>query len=139
MSQYLFYLVLENSKCKEYMTEKLFYNAYLKGAIPIIQGPSVEECQKFLPPNSYLHLDNYTTIKELAEDILRISTDEKELLYYHQWRNHFEVVNEHGYFGVKPLRLCRVCEAMNYNDDEESVYSEQKLREFLDPAPLCRN
>lgn len=121
------------------MTEKLFYNAYSKGAIPIIQGPTPEECKQFLPQNSYLHLEDYATLKDLADDIERISKNEEDLLYYHKWRNHFEVLNEHGYFGVKPTRLCRVCEAMNYNDDKHSVYSEQELREFLDPSILCRS
>lgn len=138
MSYYLFYLALENSKCSQYITEKLFHNAYSRGAIPIIQGPSVEDCQNLLPPNSYLHVDNYANLKELAADIVRISKNEKELLFYHEWRNDFEVLNEHGFFGTKSFHLCRVCEAMNYNDDAESVYSEKRIFEFLNSSLLCR-
>lgn len=138
LSQYLFYLALENSKCREYMTEKLFHNAYSKGAIPIIQGPSLEDCKLFLPPNSYLHIDNYDSLEELADDIVRISEDENKLLHYHQWRNHFRVLNEHGFFKTKSFHLCRVCEAINYNDEATSVYSEHRLQQFLEPSMLCR-
>lgn len=120
------------------MTEKLFHNAYSIGAIPVIQGSSVEDCQNFLPPNSYLHVDNYASLKDLAEDILRISKNEAELLFYHEWRNHFEVTNEHGFVGTKSYHLCRVCEALNYNDDAVSVYSKTRILDFLDPSILCR-
>lgn len=138
MSNYLFYLVLENTKCKEYITEKIFYHAYSRGAIPVIQGPTVEDCERLLPPNSYLHIDNYDSLEALAEDIIKISKDKERLLSYHEWRNHFEVLNEHGYFGSKSYHLCRVCEAINYNDENEKVYRESDIKNFLGPMTLCR-
>lgn len=99
----------------------------------------MEECEQYLPPNSYLHLDNYANFKDLSDDIKRISEDEKELLRYHQWRNHFEVLNEHGYFGTRSFHLCRLCEAMNYNDKAESVYDERKINYFLNNSLSCRD
>lgn len=138
IANYLFYLVFENSLCEDYLTEKLFYNAYSKGAIPVIMGPSVDNCKQLLPPNSFLHVDNYKTPQELAEHMLHISKDEKNILSYHRWRNDFEVVNEHGYFGSKSYHFCRVCEALNYNDVKEKVYDEKALRTFFDSNLSCR-
>ncbi|XP_072931546.1 4-galactosyl-N-acetylglucosaminide 3-alpha-L-fucosyltransferase FUT6-like [Epargyreus clarus] len=137
MSQYLFYLVFENSKCKEYLTEKSFYHAYSKGAIPVFLGPPLEDCEKLLPPNSFLHVDNFQYPKDLAEEMVRIANDQDRLLSFHQWRANFEVRNEHGYFGSRSFHLCRVCEALNYNDEKEKVYSEKDLEEFLNPTKTC--
>jgi hypothetical protein len=133
----MFYLVFENSKCRQYLTEKIFHNAYSKGAIPIILGPPVEDCEKLLPPNSFLHVDDYETAKDLANDIKRISKSNESLLYYHQWRNNFDVVNEHGYFNSRSFHFCRVCEALNYNDERRKSYHLTDLELFLDPKPLC--
>lgn len=139
MKQYLFYIVLENSKCKEYITEKLFNHAYSRGSIPIIQGPSIKDCERLLPPNSYLHLDNYATIRDLVKDIKDITENNEKLASFHMWRYNFEVRNEHGFFGSKSYHLCRLCEAMNYNDKTKSAYSEEDLKRFLDSTTLCRN
>ncbi|XP_039754178.1 4-galactosyl-N-acetylglucosaminide 3-alpha-L-fucosyltransferase FUT6-like isoform X2 [Pararge aegeria] len=139
MSEYLFYLVFENSQCDEYLTEKSFYHAYSKGAIPVIMGPSIDVCEKLLPPDSFLHVDSYENAQKLAYDMIKISQDETLLLKYHRWRNDFAIANEHGYFGSKSYHLCRICEALNFNDDKEKVYDENSLRQFLDPSLLCRD
>ncbi|XP_049869329.1 alpha-(1,3)-fucosyltransferase 7-like [Pectinophora gossypiella] len=62
---YIFYLVFENSSCRQYMTEKLFHHAYAKGAIPVILGPPLIDCLSLLPPNSFLHVDSYKSLKDL--------------------------------------------------------------------------
>ncbi|XP_037872953.1 alpha-(1,3)-fucosyltransferase 7 [Bombyx mori] len=137
ISNYLFYFVLENSLCKEYITEKLFHQAYAKGAIPIIQGPPLEDCKRLLPPNSFLHLDEYRSPKKLANEIRNITSNEDNLLSYHLWRNHFQVINEHGYFGTKSYHYCRICEALNYNDETESVYDSVRINNFMDASKSC--
>ncbi|CAK1547215.1 unnamed protein product [Leptosia nina] len=136
-ASYLFYLVFENSQCREYLTEKAFNNAYEKGAIPIIMGPKVDECVDLLPPNSFLHIDQFNGPKHLAEYMISLSRDNQALLEFHRWRNNFKIVNEHGYFGTKSFHYCRVCEALNYNDGRGKVYGEDELRWFLDPKKLC--
>ncbi|XP_013143526.1 PREDICTED: alpha-(1,3)-fucosyltransferase 6-like isoform X2 [Papilio polytes] len=137
ISEYLFYLVFENSKCQEYLTEKAFYHAYSKGAIPVIMGPTVQECETLLPPDSFLHVDNYDTVEELAMDIINISKDLPRLLLYHEWRRHFKVINEHGYFGSKSQHYCRICEALNYNDEGVKIYDENMLKPYFDVASTC--
>ena len=36
LDDYKFFLSFENSRCREYMTEKLWWNAYGKGAVPVV-------------------------------------------------------------------------------------------------------
>lgn len=102
-------------------------------------GPSVENCNQILPPNSFLHVDNYANPQALAEEIKRLSNDISKLLTFHEWRRHFQVVNDHGYFGSKSKHYCRICEALNYNDDTIKVYDERRIRNFLDPSISCTN
>ncbi|KAF9424084.1 hypothetical protein HW555_000793 [Spodoptera exigua] len=137
IANYLFYLVLENTSCYQYLTEKGFYHAYSKGAIPIIFGPSREDVQSLLPPNSYIFADEETNIENLAKEIKTIASNTDLLISMHMWRNHFKVINEHGYFGTKSYHLCRVCEALNYNNEEEKVYDQELLDVFLDPSKSC--
>ncbi|KAJ8730083.1 hypothetical protein PYW07_017121 [Mythimna separata] len=137
VAEYLFYLVLENSSCYQYLTEKAFYHAYSKGAIPIVFGPSLEDVEMLLPPDSYLYADEDTNIETLARDINAIARNSELILAMHMWRNHFKVVNEHGYFGTESFHMCRVCEALNYNDAKEKVYDKPLLDAFLDPARSC--
>lgn len=139
INNYYFYLAFENSECRQYFTEKIFYNAYAKGAIPIVMGPPVSDCEKILPPQSFLHVDNFDSPEHLATEILRISESEEKIQMYHKWRQHFEIVNEHGYFGSKSMHLCRLCEALNYNDGQTKVYDEDSLKLYLDPKLLCSN
>ncbi|XP_022831167.1 alpha-(1,3)-fucosyltransferase 9-like [Spodoptera litura] len=137
IAEYLFYLVLENTSCYQYLTEKVFHHAYSKGAIPVIFGPSRGDVESLLPPNSYIFADADTAIQNLAKDIKAVASNVDLLLSMHTWRNHFEVINEHGYFGTKSYHLCRVCEALNYNSEEEKVYDSELLDVFLDPSKSC--
>lgn len=137
LKNYLFYLSLENAHCTQYMTEKLFYNAYLKGAIPVIAGPSLEDCKQLLPPNSFIYVDSFRNIRELAKSLKTISNNLERIWKYHEWRLHFKVVNEDGYFGTKSVHLCRICEALNFNDGEVSIYDQKRLEEFFDVNTNC--
>ncbi|XP_053607478.1 glycoprotein 3-alpha-L-fucosyltransferase A-like isoform X2 [Plodia interpunctella] len=137
INQYYFYLVMENSRCRQYLSEKVFHFAYGKGAIPIILGAPPRDCKTLLPPNSYLHAKLFSH-KDLADKIISIIHNENDFFSYHLWRNHFEVLNEHGYFGSKSYHLCRLCEALNYNDDKRKIYKLDDMRHMLDSKALCR-
>lgn len=120
------------------MTEKLFYNAYVKGAIPVIAGPSLEDCRKLLPPNSFIYVDSFKDIRALVRELKGISKSLEKIWKYHEWRVHFKVVSEDGYFGTPSVHLCRVCEALNYNDGEVSIYDPKRLNDFFDINSNCR-
>lgn len=64
ISNYYFYLSIENSNCKDYVTEKLS-NAYLAGVVPIVDGPT--DYRPFIPTtHSVIRMDDFDTPKELA-------------------------------------------------------------------------
>ncbi|XP_028168329.1 alpha-(1,3)-fucosyltransferase 7-like isoform X1 [Ostrinia furnacalis] len=138
LNKYLFYLAFENSKCRQYLTEKVYHNAYDKGAIPIVMGPPVADCVKLLPPNSFLHVSAYDSPRELAMEILYLSINDEYFELFHKWRFYFSVINEHGFLGTTSLQLCRVCEALNYNDNGTKVYDEESMKIYVDRNILCK-
>ncbi|KAL0893089.1 hypothetical protein ABMA27_014728 [Loxostege sticticalis] len=137
LKNYLFYLAFENSKCRQYITEKVFHNAFSKGAIPVVMGAPVVDYEKLLPPNSFLHVNSFNSPRELAMEIIHLSTNDDYIKTYHKWRQNFEITNEHGSFGRVTQDLCRLCEALNYNDKATKVYDLDTLRLYLDPKLLC--
>ncbi|KAL0841284.1 hypothetical protein ABMA28_015001 [Loxostege sticticalis] len=137
LRNYLFFLAFENTGCRQYITEKVFHNAFAKGAIPVVMGAPLADYEKLLPPNSFLHVNSFNSPRELAMEIIHLSTNDDYLETYHKWRQYFEITNEHGNFGNKLHDLCRLCEALNYNDNQTKVYDEDTLKLFLDPKLLC--
>lgn len=138
ISSYLFYLALENSNCFQYLTEKVFFHAYSKGAVPVIFGPSKEDCETLLPPNSYIYIEKKKNAEQVAKDILMLTEDLDLYLSLHLWRNNFKVVNEHGFFGTKSYHFCRLCEALNFNDESKKIYRKEDLAWFLNSSLTCK-
>lgn len=139
INNYRFYLAFENSECDEYITEKLWWNAYKKMAVPIVMGGGGrKDYEKLAPPHSFLHVDDFSGPLELANFVTFLNS--RPLLYnrLHQWRNHFGIANEHGYFGSRAWHYCRLCEALNFNDlNRTKVYND--LESFWSTKINCRN
>ncbi|XP_045478312.1 alpha-(1,3)-fucosyltransferase 7-like isoform X1 [Harmonia axyridis] len=134
IDNYLFYLSFENSDCREYITEKVFWNGYHKNSIPIVMGYNKKTYEKLLPPNSFLHVDDYASPSDLARMILNLNETENYKDYF-QWKKNYEVVDEHGYFKSKSYHLCRICEALNFNNRIPKVYD--KLEDFWNKSKDC--
>ncbi|KAM3911252.1 alpha-(1,3)-fucosyltransferase 7 [Leptodactylus fuscus] len=103
MSKYLFYLALENSIHKDYITEKLWRNAFLTGAVPIVLGPPRENYEKFIPSDSFIHVSDFPSPKHLAE-FLEAMTPQRYQEFF-RWRQ---------VYGVKVYndwreRFCMIC------------------------------
>lgn len=135
LGAYKFYLSFENSNCREYLTEKVFWNAYRKFAVPIIMGASRQDCRRLLPPRSYLHADDFADANALADYLRYLDRDDERYLGYHEWRNHYRVINEHGYFGSASKHYCRICEALHYNPAVQKVYA--RLENFWSKERDC--
>ncbi|XP_076170595.1 alpha-(1,3)-fucosyltransferase fut-5 [Ptiloglossa arizonensis] len=127
LNTYKFYLAFENSNCKEYITEKVFWNGYHKMTIPIIMGASKKDCEQLLPPYSFLHVSDFANPAALANYIQYLNRHDDKYLEYHEWRRYYEVINEHGYFGSISRHYCRICEALHYNVPTTKVYKDMEL------------
>lgn len=66
---YKFYLALENSRCKDYITEKFMGNSFENGLVPIVSGPARSVYEKFAPGDSFIHVDDFESVEELANHL----------------------------------------------------------------------
>ncbi|KAA0202650.1 hypothetical protein HAZT_HAZT005733 [Hyalella azteca] len=105
LDDYKFYLAFESSNCDEYLTEKVWWNALHKSAVPVVMGPP-------------RYLLNHPA----------------EYQKYHDWRRRYRVLNEHGYSAAPVCHLCRLCEALNYNNKMDQ---QADLEPFYDRDQQC--
>lgn len=134
-STFKFYLAFENSNCREYLSEKVFWNAYEKGSVPVIMGPPRSDCWRLLPPNSFLHVGDFASPSSLADYLIYLDQTDEEYQKLHDWRFEYKVINEHGYFGSASKHYCRVCEALNYQLPDGEVYAD--FLRFIDKKRYC--
>lgn len=136
INDYKFYLSFENSNCREYLTEKVFWNAYEKNSVPVIMGAPRDDCVRYLPPKSYIHTDDFANPNTLADYLVYLDKTDVEYIKFHEWRKDFKVLNEHAYFKTNSRHYCRLCEALNYNEPSIKVYDD--LDKFWNPKTDCR-
>ncbi|XP_075693059.1 3-galactosyl-N-acetylglucosaminide 4-alpha-L-fucosyltransferase FUT3-like [Rhinoderma darwinii] len=109
LSEYKFYLAFENSIHEDYLTEKLWSNSLFTGTVPVVMGPSRKNYERFIPPDSFIHVDDFSSAQELASYLRRLDKDDKKYQQYFNWRS--------SYQPVKPRKTwvteyCKVCEEL---------------------------
>lgn len=114
-----FYLAFENSLSKDYITEKLWRNAYHGGAVPVVLGPSVDDYKAVAPPNSFVHVDEFASVKDLAEYLQELAEDEKRYGEYFTWKHEWDV----KLYTDWRERLCKICSQYN-RLPQQKVYSD---------------
>ena len=104
--QYRFYFAFENSNCFDYITEKTWRSLF-SGMVPIINGASLENCQHHLPPDSYLHTDNFSSPQELAEYLLYLQSNNDVYIRYHKWRKQYIILYDTLHYRWINCILCK--------------------------------
>lgn len=105
ISRCFFYLAFENALSKDYITEKLWRNAYQAGAVPVVLGPSVEDYRAVAPPRSFIHVDSFASTRELANHLLQLAADPRRYRQYFSWRRDWQVKLVTDW----RERLCQIC------------------------------
>lgn len=114
LKNYKFFLSFENSRCRHYITEKFFSNAYLSNSVPIVAGPPREDYEFVAPADSFIHVDDFATVEKLAERVnfLMDPANEVEYRKFFEWKNrlndgvHLNDLKENRKSG-----LCGLCNA----------------------------
>ena len=106
LANYKFYLSFENSHCPEYITEKVYRIinsiASENPPVPIVMGAPRTFYKDHLPPNSFIHIDEFNNTKELGQYLLKLNSHDDLYLEYLNWRKNHKPV--HG----RRLR-CKLC------------------------------
>ncbi|KAM4889343.1 4-galactosyl-N-acetylglucosaminide 3-alpha-L-fucosyltransferase FUT6, partial [Thomomys bottae] len=118
LAQYKFYLAFENSLHPDYITEKLWRNAMLSFAVPVVLGPSRSNYERFLPPDAFIHVDDFPSPEALARHLRMLDADPALYLRYFRWRQ--ELRPRHGSWG---LAFCKVCRRLQEDHHYQTVPS----------------
>ncbi|XP_015259536.1 PREDICTED: alpha-(1,3)-fucosyltransferase 7-like [Cyprinodon variegatus] len=119
ISRCYFYLAFENSQAKDYITEKLWYNAYQGGAVPVVLGPPISDYKAVAPDHSFIHVDEFPSVQELGKHLQRLAKDRKQYEEYFTWKRN-QRVKVHGDWREM---LCKIC--LQYNSlPQHKVYSD---------------
>lgn len=92
LRDYKFYLAFENSECREYITEKIWRTCLQNGIVPIVYGSTREDYERVLPPNSFIHLEDFSSMTHFVEFIYELDKDEERYQRYFDWRKNREIV-----------------------------------------------
>ena len=64
---------------------------YMQDSIPVVLGGlSKSDYLKFLPPNSYINVEDFESPKKLAEYLIFLNHNPIEYNKYHAWRKDYE-------------------------------------------------
>ncbi|XP_075692881.1 3-galactosyl-N-acetylglucosaminide 4-alpha-L-fucosyltransferase FUT3-like [Rhinoderma darwinii] len=109
LSSYKFYLSFENSIHKDYITEKLWRNAMQSGSVPIVLGPPREIYERFIPSDSFIHVDDFPSAKDLANYLLELDKDTHRYEQYFKWRFRLQPIADVGW----GIQYCKACVALH--------------------------
>ena len=100
LGQYKFYLSLENSQCTDYITEK-FWNYLYRDLVPIVFGPTRADYERAAPPNSFIHVQDFDTLRELAEYVKRVANDDTLYNSYFLWKKKGSIIPDYAFRAPK--------------------------------------
>ena len=123
LESHKFYLALENSKCRNYITEKVWLNAFQRTLVPIVYGPPKEDYELVLPPNSFIFIEDFASLSNLAEYIMFLNNSDNIYNQYHAWRISGNSVSTPGH--LRPRNMCRVIERLLHDEISEKTGSFQ--------------
>ncbi|XP_018541133.1 4-galactosyl-N-acetylglucosaminide 3-alpha-L-fucosyltransferase 9 [Lates calcarifer] len=116
-----FYLSFENSVYKDYITEKL-YSPMKLGSVPIVLGPPRQNYEDHIPPDSFIHVSDFSTPKELAERLFYLDQNHTEYMKYFNWKNRYKV--QMSWFGKE--HACKTCSYLQKNRGYQTIHGLNK-------------
>ena len=138
--RYKFYFSFENTlHCKDYISEKLWYNALYSGTVPVIFGPHKDDVEAVLPPKSYILVEDYSDYHDLLKYLHYLDRNVSAYAEYLEWRSWVKYLDENGefhpenfknvhnikgekllmlqkYATSKPLSFCALCNHLHQVD-----------------------
>uniref|UniRef100_UPI0037E97EF6 alpha-(1,3)-fucosyltransferase 7 n=1 Tax=Semicossyphus pulcher TaxID=241346 RepID=UPI0037E97EF6 len=100
-----FYLSLENSEATDYISEKLWRNAFQAGVVPVVLGPSRATYEALAPPGSFIHVSDFRSTADLAAYLKRVAADRRAYEEYFEWQRTHRIKTYTDWIE----RLCQIC------------------------------
>jgi hypothetical protein len=138
IANYKFHLAFENSRHDGYISEKIWQSFYA-GTVPIYLGaPNI---RNYLPrQNSALIVDEFASVKELADEIKRLAKDDEEYDKMHEWRKRVDdsFLNVMDYECLRTS--CKICHLVADSLDRDRVRKlhSEKFHLYIRPFSMYR-
>jgi len=84
----------------------VFYSAEM---IPIVMGAQPRDYAQVAPPHSYIHVDNFSGPRGLAEYLHILSSNDTEYEEYFKWKQKLRI----EYYKDNSHFWCRLCALLN--------------------------
>ncbi|XP_042300393.1 LOW QUALITY PROTEIN: 3-galactosyl-N-acetylglucosaminide 4-alpha-L-fucosyltransferase FUT3-like, partial [Sceloporus undulatus] len=108
LSHYKFYLAFENSQHEDYISEKVWRNAFHSGAVPVVLGPPRKNYESHIPPDSFIHVDDFLSPQELAAFLHALDKNATRYASYFRWRSQMKSVHYKSW----GYQFCKACRAL---------------------------
>ncbi|XP_054760976.2 alpha-(1,3)-fucosyltransferase 4-like [Lytechinus pictus] len=134
LRRFKFYLAFENSACRDYITEKLWNNAYMNNLIPIVFGAPRADYEAVAPPHSLIHVEDFETLQDLADYINLVDRNDRLYNTYFEWKKYGSVVafsENMAKWLFEPWNMCQVVNRLLA--DEELTSEGLPVRQSLPP------
>ena len=136
LGQYKFFFSLENAfHCRDYVTEKVWWNALSSGVVPVIWGPMRQDVEAILPAGSYIFVEDFKTEHELVDYLNYLNHNNEKYLKYFEWRfkqpmKHIPGRKTEGrpWVTSKVTGLCQLCHTLHDDDKYERVHGKRPQR-----------
>ena len=116
-----FYLALENSQCRQYITEKVWRNSFINDVVPIVFGPPREDYELVMPPGSFIFVQDFTSIEELGQYITKVNYNNTLYNSFFEWKTYGQTIFTPQDVLFGPENMCHLVQLLL--DDESSIES----------------
>lgn len=130
-NDYKFYLAFENSNCKNYITEKFFFNGLSHDVIPIVMGAPSEDYLKYAPFQSYIHVNHFKSPQDLAEYLHYLDQNDNYYNSYFKWKGT-------GEFLPYEIFWCQVCALLHDNHAISFKHWYKDINEWWRGKGICK-
>ena len=112
--------------CKDYITEKFWAKAIKHGVVPVVMGPPREDYEKVAPPSSFIHVEDFKSVRELADYLIELNNNDELYGKYLRWMSAREnnEIWEKDFTRTKPNGICALCEKLKQSAAQKEVKSE---------------
>ena len=114
---YKFVFSLENSLCKDYVTEK-FFSYFPLDTVLVVRGGA--DYGHLLPSDAFIDSSKFSTISDLAKHLLTVNSSEELYTKYLQEKDKYRT--QTTFKEPSNLPFCELCSKMNNKAKNQHVY-----------------
>ena len=125
--KYKFYLSFENGHhCRDYITEKLFDNAYMMDSVPVVWGATKADYEAVAPPGSFIYAEDFQSPAHLVTYLNYLNKNDEAYRKFFDWRT-INITKMPQYGRTSGYcNLCRILHGINVDNVFNPRYTEMQ-------------